>query len=58
VEGLRVVSVLLQPYLPVSTERLLDALGADDRGLPAARFGVGAAAPRRVQALEPLFPKT
>ena len=30
-EGLRVVSVLLVPYLPVSTERLLDALGAEDR---------------------------
>jgi methionyl-tRNA synthetase len=60
-EGLRVVSVLLVPYLPVSTERLLDVLGVEDRGLAAARFGAagGAAAggPRRVGAIEPLFPK-
>ncbi|HEY3758538.1 MAG TPA: methionine--tRNA ligase [Solirubrobacteraceae bacterium] len=58
-EGLRVVSVLLVPYLPVSTERLLDVLGAEDRSLAAARFGAlaGAAQPRRVGAIEPLFPK-
>jgi methionyl-tRNA synthetase len=58
-EGLRVVSVLLHPYLPLSTERLLDALAATDRGLGAARFGA-AAGPgqgRAVGALEPLFPK-
>jgi methionyl-tRNA synthetase len=57
-EGLRVVSVLLVPYLPVSTERLLDALGAGDRGIAAARFGAGAGQPRAVGALEPLFPKS
>ncbi len=28
IEGLRVVTVLLHPYLPASTERLLEALGA------------------------------
>ncbi len=56
-EGLRVVSVLLHPYLPASTERLLDALGAPERTLSAARFGAGAGARRRVSALEPLFPK-
>jgi methionyl-tRNA synthetase len=65
-EGLRVVSVLLAPYLPVSTERLLDVLGVEDRGLTAARFGAGARVgagadtmgqPRRVGAIEPLFPK-
>jgi methionyl-tRNA synthetase len=55
VEGLRVVSVLLHPYLPVSTERLLDALGAEGRGLAAARFGAGTT--RGVGSLEPLFPK-
>jgi methionyl-tRNA synthetase len=30
-EGVRVVSLLLIPYLPASTERLLDALGVEDR---------------------------
>ncbi|HEY3828008.1 MAG TPA: methionine--tRNA ligase [Solirubrobacteraceae bacterium] len=55
-EGLRVVSVLLCPYLPVSTTKLLDALGAEERGLAAARFGAGGV--RRVGALEPLFPKS
>jgi methionyl-tRNA synthetase len=54
---LRVVSVLLHPYLPVSTERLLDVLGASDRDLAAARFGAGAGQARRVGAIEPLFPK-
>jgi methionyl-tRNA synthetase len=57
-EGLRVVSVLLHPYLPVSTERLLGALGAKDMSLAAARFGGGTETPRRVQPLEPLFPKS
>jgi methionyl-tRNA synthetase len=56
-EGLRVVSVLLAPYLPVSTERLLGALGADERALSAGRFGAGSGRARRVSALEPLFPK-
>jgi methionyl-tRNA synthetase len=56
-EGLRVVSVLLVPYLPVSTARLLDVLGVEDRGVAAARFGVDAGRPRRVGAIEPLFPK-
>jgi methionyl-tRNA synthetase len=60
-EGLRVVSVLLAPYLPVSTERLLDVLGVEDRGLAAASFGTAegtaAGGPRRVGTIEPLFPK-
>jgi methionyl-tRNA synthetase len=55
-EGLRAVTVLLHPYMPASTERLLDALGAPAIGYDAAEFG-----PRgngaRVTALEPLFPK-
>jgi len=54
-EGLRVVSVLLAPYLPSSAERLLAALGAPDLSLPGARFGAGSI--ERVQALQPLFPK-
>ncbi len=65
-EGVRVVSLLLIPYLPASTEKLLDALGVEDRTLaaaflgarPPARTAAGrstAAAP--VGELEPLFPK-
>jgi methionyl-tRNA synthetase len=54
-EGLRVVSVLLHPYLPDSTARLLDALGVTDRSFGGATFGAGAV--ERVRALEPLFPK-
>jgi methionyl-tRNA synthetase len=54
-EGLRVVSVLLHPYLPDSTQRLLGALGAPDLSLAGARFGAGAI--ERVRPLEALFPK-
>jgi methionyl-tRNA synthetase len=54
-EGLRVVSVLLHPYLPDSTERLLARLGAPDLSLAGAAFGHGAI--DEVQELEPLFPK-
>ncbi len=57
-EGLRVVSVLLHPYLPVSSTKLLDALGAPDTSIAAARFGAATGAARRVGGLEPLFPKT
>ncbi len=56
--GVRVVSLLLNPYMPASTERLLDALGAEDRTLSAARLGAGPTSPGRpVGELEPLFPK-
>jgi methionyl-tRNA synthetase len=54
-EGLRSVTVLLAPYLPASTERLLAALGAPELSLAAAAFGEGAI--ERVSAIEPLFPK-
>ena len=55
-EGLRVVSVLLHPYMPASTERLLEAIGQPSPEYGAARFaerGSGS----RVLELEPLFPK-
>jgi methionyl-tRNA synthetase len=55
VEGLRVVSVLLHPYLPESTGRLLDALDAPSLSLQDARLRAGLV--ERVGALEPLFPK-
>ncbi|MGH2903911.1 MAG: methionine--tRNA ligase [Solirubrobacteraceae bacterium] len=62
VEGLRVVAVLLWPYLPASSERLLAALGAGGAGgggldlsLAGAAFGAGRV--QRVEQIEPLFPK-
>jgi methionyl-tRNA synthetase len=55
-EGVRVVSVLLHPYMPASTARLLDAIGA-----PRFDYAVASFTPRlsggSVTALEPLFPK-
>jgi methionyl-tRNA synthetase len=54
-EGLRVVTVLLHAYLPASTQRLLDALGAPDIGLTGAELGGGSVV--RVEQIEPLFPK-
>ena len=38
-EGLRVVGVLLHPWIPQSAERLLAALGTDDLSLDGARLG-------------------
>jgi methionyl-tRNA synthetase len=54
-EGLRVVGVLLWPYLPASSQRLLDALGASDLSLAGAAFGAGRI--ERVEKIESLFPK-
>jgi methionyl-tRNA synthetase len=56
VEGLRVVTVLLAPWMPATATRLLGALGMEDDSLAAAQFasrGWGS----RVSALDPLFPK-
>jgi methionyl-tRNA synthetase len=38
-EGLRVVSVLLHPYMPDTAEKLLAALGREDRSLDGAHLG-------------------
>jgi len=61
VEGLRVVAVLLWPYLPASCERLLAALGADAGGealdLSLAGATLGAGRIERVERIESLFPK-
>ncbi|HEX2104837.1 MAG TPA: methionine--tRNA ligase [Solirubrobacteraceae bacterium] len=54
-EGLRVVTVLLWPWLPESAEKLLAALGAQDLSLEHARLD--AARVGSVAKLEPLFPK-
>jgi methionyl-tRNA synthetase len=54
-EGLRVVTVALQPFMPGKTAQLLEALGAGAGGpreFSAAGFG------GRVSALPPLFPKS
>jgi methionyl-tRNA synthetase len=58
-EGLRYVTVLLHPYLPNSTAKLLDALGVvgpDRFAISAATFG-GWQAGTPVGELAPLFPK-
>jgi methionyl-tRNA synthetase len=54
-EGVRALAVLLWPWIPASSEKLLTALGRVDVGYDKARFG--AAVPDAVQELEPLFPK-
>jgi len=56
IEGLRVVTVLLVPYLPASTARLLEALGRADGGYGSASFNATVSA-GTVTPLEPLFPK-
>ena len=59
VAGLRVLAVLLHPYMPASTDRLLAALGSEDRSLASARAGTRR---RRsgepIGQLESLFPKS
>ena len=56
IEALRVISVLLHPYIPASAERLLDALSAPNLDYAGTQFGSGHCA-RPVAQLEPLFPK-
>jgi methionyl-tRNA synthetase len=55
-EGLRVVTVLLAPYIPDTADKLLAALGQTDTTLATARFGEGQGG-ARVEKLPPLFPK-
>ncbi len=56
VEGVRVVSVLLNPFLPEATERLLEALGRPELTMEAARFGAGGGF-GEIAGFSPLFPK-
>ncbi len=58
-EGLRVLSVLLDPYIPQSVERLLAVLGAPDTALGAARLAAAGPLAGGVDLpeLSPLFPK-
>ena len=55
-EGLCVVSVLLHPFMPEATAKLMAALGKEDLRLEAAVFGQ-AAAGAQVGELAPLFPR-
>jgi methionyl-tRNA synthetase len=55
-EGLRVVSLLLHPFMPDKTSQLLSVLGHEALDLDGARFGaVGGGA--EVGELQPLFPR-
>jgi methionyl-tRNA synthetase len=53
-EGLRVVSLLLHPFMPATTDTLLDSLGEEGRELR--QFG-SLAGGQEVKAIEPLFPR-
>ena len=53
-EGLRVLALVLHPYMPDSSGRLLDALAEDNRELGA--FGARGGG-RRIERIPPLFPK-
>jgi methionyl-tRNA synthetase len=55
-EGLRVVTVLLHPYMPSSTRKLLDALARPDVSYASATLAA-AGWGGDVSAIEPLFPK-
>jgi methionyl-tRNA synthetase len=54
-EGLRVVAVVLHPWIPASTEKLLAALGAPELELDGATMQAGRLG--AIDKLEPLFPK-
>jgi methionyl-tRNA synthetase len=54
-EGVRTLAVLLWPWIPASSEKLLAAADRPDTSYPNAEFG--AAVPEAVAELEPLFPK-
>jgi methionyl-tRNA synthetase len=52
-EGIRVVSILLHPWIPDASGKLLDALGIDERGLPTFGDWTGG----KVSKIDPLFPR-
>jgi methionyl-tRNA synthetase len=58
IAGLRVLAVLLHPYMPSSTDKLLDALGCHDRSLVSARWDSAEALGKPIAALASLFPKS
>jgi methionyl-tRNA synthetase len=58
VAGLRVLAVLLHPYMPSSTDKLLTALGCEDRSLACARWDSMQALGEPIGQLQSLFPKS
>jgi methionyl-tRNA synthetase len=56
-EGLRVVTVLLAPYIPETVDKLLRALDAEDLALEGAVFGARPGG-THVEKLPQLFPKS
>jgi methionyl-tRNA synthetase len=52
-EGLRVVSILLHPWMPESTDKLLAGLGVEDRAMPVFGDWDGG----HVRKIDPLFPR-
>jgi methionyl-tRNA synthetase len=54
-EGVRTLAVLLWPWIPGSSEKLLGTVGRGDTAYTKAQFGTDV--PQAVQELEPLFPK-
>jgi len=58
VAGLRVLAVLLHPYMPASTDKLLAALGCEDRSLACARWDSMQALGEPIGELQSLFPKS
>jgi methionyl-tRNA synthetase len=54
-EGLRVIGVVLHPWMPETTGKLLDALGAPEVELDGARMRSGGLG--KLDRLEQLFPK-
>jgi methionyl-tRNA synthetase len=55
--GLRVLAVVLLPFLPSKMGTLLDALQVSDRSLTSARWERGEADTAQIALIEPLFPK-
>jgi methionyl-tRNA synthetase len=53
VEGLRVVSILLHPWIPDASEKALVGLGVESRALPTFGDWPGG----KVHKIEPLFPR-
>jgi methionyl-tRNA synthetase len=58
VAGLRVLAVLLHPYMPDSTHKLLDALNCSDRSLACASWDSTQALGQPIGQLPALFPKS
>ncbi|MGD1057568.1 MAG: class I tRNA ligase family protein, partial [Solirubrobacteraceae bacterium] len=58
IAGLRVLAVLLHPYMPSSTDKLLDAIGSHDRSLACARWDSTEGLGQPIGTLESLFPKS